>query len=101
MPPVATPLRDRFLSEISARQSNGHPGWFESVRKQAAATFAELDFPTQRTEDWRFTSVKPILATAFETAQAGDANNAGGGITPFLFGEAGWSELVFIDGRFA
>jgi Fe-S cluster assembly protein SufD len=100
MPPIATPLREKFLIEISARQSNGHPGWFDAVRKQAAAAFAELDFPTQRTEDWRFTSVKPILATAFETAQSADAGKSRDLIKPFLFGESGWSELVFVDGRF-
>src|ERR1035437_2121238 len=48
------------------------PAWFEALRNEAFARFAELGFPTTHHEEWRFTNVSAIARTAF-TPVAPDA----------------------------
>ena len=37
----------------------------EDARRRAIARFASLGFPTQRDEDWKYTSVAAIAGTSF------------------------------------
>ncbi len=41
------------------------PSWLGELRTAAIERFNELGFPTRRDEEWRFTSVTPIVETPF------------------------------------
>src|SRR2546429_3211627 len=59
---------DRYLAAFKAFAGNGAgraPSWLKEIREGAIARFAELGFPTTKQEEWRFTSVAPIVDTPF------------------------------------
>jgi Fe-S cluster assembly protein SufD len=68
---TAPPDKDAFLAPFSRLEKDlakhGRPS-LQRLRKSAIARFDEIGFPTARTEDWRFTSVAPIVQTTFEFA---------------------------------
>ena len=61
------------------------------------ARFAELGFPAQCDEDWRFTSVKPITELNFTAAEA-DPNASLDGC---MFAKIDGPRLVFVNGYFS
>jgi Fe-S cluster assembly protein SufD len=77
------------------------PGWLREQRRGAMAELAARGLPTPRDEDWKYTSLAPLLAAPLDWA----ANGAGGevsedAVTPFLVGPASWPRLVFVNGRY-
>src|SRR5438552_1509415 len=50
--------------EAFAQRQSELPG-AARLRKSAIARFGELGFPNERNEDWKFTSVAPLLRTPF------------------------------------
>ena len=87
----------RYVSQFEAFAANGAgaaPAWLRERRAAAVARFAELGFPTTRQEDWRFTSVAPLVDTAFVPAAPGRDDGAG-------VARAGAGRLVFVNGRFS
>ncbi len=56
----------RLLDESS---SNKASGWDAPIRKQAILSLTQKGFPTPEDEDWRYTSIEPILQTPFEPAR--------------------------------
>ncbi len=66
------------------------------AREQAFQRFLERGFPTSRDEEWKFTSVAPIAATAFVTARP--ASPGPDAIEPYRVpGAAG--RVVLVNGR--
>jgi Fe-S cluster assembly protein SufD len=49
--------------EAFSYQQKAEP-WLQSLRDEAFAKFAAQGFPTTHNEEWRFTSVKPVLSVA-------------------------------------
>jgi len=91
---------ERCLAQHEAFAADGArsaPGWLRDVRSAALARFAELGFPTTRQEEWRFTSVEPITATAFGVAAPAEA--PAGLLGPARVPVA--ARLVFVNGRYA
>ena len=60
-PGLTTPQTHLDAFEAAMMTLPGH----ERQRRAALARFAELGFPNDRNEDWKFTSVKPIVRTPF------------------------------------
>jgi len=58
-----------LLDSIPASFDTG-PQWLRSVRKSAAEVLRERGLPDKKTEEWRFTSVRPLVATEFARADA-------------------------------
>ncbi|HYC14909.1 MAG TPA: hypothetical protein VEC75_11705, partial [Stellaceae bacterium] len=54
-----------YLEAFRARRRVDEPAWLSERRRDAAARFAELGFPTRRQELWRFTNLAPLLQGAF------------------------------------
>src|SRR5262245_25415415 len=77
------------------------PAWLRGGRESAIARFAAAGFPTTRQEDWKYTNVAPIARQPFHLAAAEPDPVAPAAIAPFSFGQPGWSQLVFVDGRYA
>ena len=84
---------------FAANGGSGGPAWLPARRRQAIEQFAAAGFPTSRNEDWKFTSVAPIAQRAFHRPGRSAAGPDGERLAEFVFGEAGWCELVFVNGR--
>ncbi|MBI5366975.1 MAG: Fe-S cluster assembly protein SufD [Planctomycetes bacterium] len=103
--PATAPRTGTWLSAFAA-QEPGLPGrhlpWLVESRKSAIVDFAEMGFPTTAHEDWRATSVAPIVETAFRPAPA----PAAGAVTAAAIADSVYegveaARLVFVDGHYA
>jgi Fe-S cluster assembly protein SufD len=64
--------------------------------------FAATGFPSARDEEWRFTPVTPIAQTTWRPVGVSGAEDvAREQLTPFVFGQADWPTLVFVNGEYA
>jgi len=91
---------EHYAAQFASFTGNGAgqaPAWLRETRAAAMARFAELGFPTTRQEDWRFTSVEPIAAAAFDPARSDAAPQHPPKRS--RFGAA--ARLVFVNGRYA
>jgi Fe-S cluster assembly protein SufD len=88
------------LEKAGAR--TGQQAWVQQLRQAAIDRFAEVGFPTPRHEEWRFTSVAPLVQTPF---RAVPRYQRGGLTAPALqrvaFGMPDRSRLVFVNGHYA
>jgi len=89
-----------YLDEFQRVVGNGAgPAWLRNVRHDAIERFSTLGFPTQKNEDWHFTSVAPIADATFRSLAAESARHRTPDVTPHLFGHTEWPRLVFLNGR--
>jgi Fe-S cluster assembly protein SufD len=96
----ASPV-DRYVAafEAAADRRPAGPEWLEARRRAAIRRFAEVGFPTTRDEEYRFTNVSPIAATAFGHPVESTVDRPA--IAEHLYGSAAAAELVFVNGRFS
>jgi Fe-S cluster assembly protein SufD len=100
-------LKD-FESFAGAATAEG-PEWLEPIRRVAMERFARTGFPSSREEEWRFTPVTPIAQGIWQQAWAREPVPGAGApgqvtrddLAPFIFGQAEWSTLVFVNGDYA
>src|SRR5256884_4425640 len=93
---------DRYLAAFKAFAGNGAgraPSWLKEIREGAIARFAELGFPTRRQEEWRFTSVAPMVDTPFSHAASRIPHPGLSEIGSLLIGPG--PRVVLVDGRYA
>ena len=88
-----------FLDFFTTVRPEG-PQWLSVVRERALANFQSSGFPTMRNEDWHFTNPAPIAESTFQPMSAPAKVPTVKQIEPWLFGEASWPRLVFVNGRF-
>ncbi len=62
-----TDRSEGLLSRVPESPASG-PAWLVKLRRDAAARLREGGFPGKKHERWRFTSVREVVETAFETA---------------------------------
>ncbi len=95
---VATADKELFLEQFARfdQRPSAAPAWLHQLRQSAIERFVELGLPTARNEDWRFTSVAPLLQVPFELAE-GNGQAVGPGELPASTGSL---RLVFVNGRF-
>jgi Fe-S cluster assembly protein SufD len=100
--PEARPYLDAFGSGDPGRRAR-EPDWLARHRGRSLARFAELGFPSRRSETWRYLDLRaleeaPMLPAGAMRAVAGTA-------TRNQLAEVGFSEaayrLVLVEGRFA
>ncbi len=92
---TAVDIKRAFLAQIDQkiRDVNGHAAsTAHKLRMYARESFDNGNFPTRKDEDWKYTSVKPILSQQFNTILNGEFNIA----IPNQF-EA--FTLIFVNGR--
>ena len=58
--PVKPEARD-YLARFA--RDDGEPAWLASRRQQAMTRFAELGFPSRRSESWRYLDLQPLERT--------------------------------------
>jgi len=90
---------DFYLSRFADRERQKPRGesWSEEIRHSAIARFAALGFPTTRDEEWKYTSVAPIVKVPFAPGNGADID--GKCIDDLI--ETGENRLVFINGHFS
>jgi len=81
---------------FAANGASGAPAWLKALRDGAIARFDALGFPTTKQEAWRFTSVAPLVETAFELAHPASRIPRLEDLQPFLLGDG--PRLVFVNG---
>jgi Fe-S cluster assembly protein SufD len=75
--------------------------WLSKARQEGLKRFAELGFPTQKNEAWRFTSVDVLAKGAFEFPGAGTGAVGQASVAEFSFRGLESFQLVFVNGRYA
>lgn len=73
---------------------------FHQTRKSAISKLAELGFPTQKNEDWKYTNVAQIVDQKFKFLTEDTALRKAD-IKPFLFEELKETVLVFVNGHYS
>ena len=71
-----------------------------ALRRQGAAEFARLGFPTTRNEDWLYTNVSDIANGVF-SRDVGETSVQESELTPFLFNNAAWPRVVIVNGQYS
>lgn len=72
---TATDSKQTFLAQIDQKvhDVNGHAeNTAHRLRKHARNAFENSNFPTRKDEDWKYTSVKPILSEQYNTVVHGE-----------------------------
>ncbi|HKX28257.1 MAG TPA: Fe-S cluster assembly protein SufD [Blastocatellia bacterium] len=78
------------------------PAWLVRLREQAGARLEQLEFPTTRHEEWKYTNVAPILRVPYrQDFDADRAEAAADQALSLSFAESPSSRMVFINGRFS
>lgn len=76
--------------------------WLIELRETAGQTFSQLDFPTTRDEEWKYTSLRPLLSSQFRQMLDLDSGTLPADqMVKLGLPEAERSRLVFINGIFA
>ncbi len=73
--------------------------WLQQTRDRAGAWVRELEIPTKKDEEWRFTDLSPLLNVSFQAPQPVNLGDLD--IGAFVLPEAKNTRLVFVNGVFA
>jgi len=98
-----TDIKQYFINQFDAFEKllNGERfSDFHKTRKKAISKFAELAFPTQKDEEWKYTNISSLLKHNFSPA-AVKVNVSSDTINKFLFDKMEHSLLVFVNGNFS
>jgi Fe-S cluster assembly protein SufD len=90
-----------LAERLGANRLAVDPAWLTRARSEALARFRAVGFPTTRDEEWRFTSVAPIVDTQFAPAHNGASSLTLADRAVFEWGGDPAATLVFVSGRFA
>ena len=78
------------------------PGWLASLRKEAAACYTGLNFPTLKDEEWKYTPVGGIVKNSFSlTREPSPHGLTGKKLGTLLEGGGLWNRLVFVNGLYS
>ena len=86
--PEARPYLDAF------RNAAGEPEWLARFRKQGLSRFAELGFPSRRSENWRYLDLQPLQKQPLLPAEPGTL----AAVPPELGFAGAWARVVLVDG---
>jgi Fe-S cluster assembly protein SufD len=89
------------FSELETLTKGKEDAWLSEVRRKAIEDFSVAGFPTTQQEEWKYTSVEPLLATAFTPSPPGSNGLSADRLEPFALGKGAGCLLVFVNGRFS
>ena len=96
-------IKDWYISkfgEFEKRLNGGKESSIHQKRKEALSFFSKLDFPTIKDEEWKYTSLAPLLKYNFVPSyEKKTVSNEF--IKSLLFDEMEHSLIVFINGRYS
>lgn len=96
-------IKDWYISsfgEFERRLNGGKENSIHQIRKDALSNFSKLDFPSIKDEEWKYTSIAPLLKYNFVPSYD-QKNISKDFIKSLLFDEAEHSLVVFINGKFS
>ena len=97
--PTVSHYRSLF-EEAAGRLPGADNSWVAEQRRAAMSRFAELGFPGPRSEEWKYTDLRPLEKRQFLLPeQPGQVTAAD--VAPYLFEEPAAHRLVFVDGTYA
>ena len=67
---MKTPARQTLLQSLPTSFESG-PEWLRALRGRAATELRNNGLPTKKTEAWRFTPVRSVVASEFQVEEAG------------------------------
>ena len=96
-------IKDWYISnfgEFEKRLNGGKENSIHQIRKDALSNFGKLDFPSIKDEEWKYTSIAPLLKYNFVPSVT-EKKISKDVIKSLLFDEMEHSLLVFINGKFS
>ncbi len=97
-----------YFTDFEALKKDPVPPWLRRLKMQALDRFKDLGIPVTRElqfpekEDWLFTNLAPIANIPFSRAPVLDTLGVTrNDLAPYTFGDAAWTELVFVNGIYA
>jgi len=102
-PELSAPAADRYVGVFEQwAPRNGDPAWVAARRRAGMARFIQLGLPTSAQEDWRFTSLAPLLKLPFRPAlQPSGPDVAAAELARLPLANLPGYRLVFVNGHFA
>ena len=103
-PNLTAPEKAHYVADFELFNKNGAsaaPVWVRKLRQEAFARFVEMNFPTMKDEEWKYTSVAPIVKLPFRLASKFPSGFSKADIEAHLFGKSDWQRLVFVNGIFS
>ncbi|NNJ52377.1 MAG: Fe-S cluster assembly protein SufD [Ignavibacteriaceae bacterium] len=96
-------IKDWYISnfgEFEKRLNGGKEKFIHEKRKAALSNFSKLQFPSTKDEEWKYTSIAPLLKHNFVPSieKQSVSNDL---IKSKLFDEMEHSLIVFINGRYS
>jgi len=88
------------FGEFEKRLNGGKECSIHQKRKEALSNFSKLEFPTTSNEEWKYTSIAPLLKYNFVPSYE-KKNISKGFIKSLLFDEMEHSLIVFVNGRYS
>lgn len=99
----STDIKNWYIKNFEAFEAGLNGGTTKPVhdlRRDAISSFGEMNFPTIRDEEWKYTNLTPLLKHTFRTAPAAPKISKDE-IKQFLFNDMPCSLLVFINGNYS
>ncbi len=90
---------DNF-GKFESSLNGGASAPIHKIRKDAISSFSKLEFPTTRDEEWKYTSIAPLLKHTFTPAE-NKSRTGKDQVQKFLFNELEGSLLVFVNGFYS
>ncbi|MCI0406613.1 MAG: hypothetical protein L0209_11210, partial [candidate division Zixibacteria bacterium] len=103
-PNLTAPEKAHYVADFELFNKNGAsaaPAWVRKLRQEAFARFVEMNFPTMKDEEWKYTSVAPLVKLPFRLASKFPGGLSKSEIESHFFGQADWPRLVFVNGIFS
>jgi Fe-S cluster assembly protein SufD len=100
MSEVTLNIRDQYLADLAREPANGQPDWVGIIRKTGRAAFEASTFPHGKMEEWRHTNIAAISSTHYPPLTGPGSVNAAQ-MDGLSLAQAGFHELVFVDGHFS
>jgi len=97
-----TKIKDWYTSQFDSfknRLNGGKSAAIHQLRKDALNRFGQLEFPTQKDEEWKYTNISPLLKHNFVTPTSKVLIEQEL-VKKYLFEELEHSLLVFVNGYF-
>lgn len=87
-------------AEFVQSLNGDHRSFYDTIRKNAVASFNELNFPTNKDEEWKYTNLTPLLKHNFAPS-SGVVTLTKEDVNQYLYGEADSCLLVFVNGNYS
>ena len=89
------------FARLEQELADGGRSWSREMRRAAISRFAALGFPTTRDEEWKYTSIAPIVKVPFNPGRHELDGRTREQIKRLDLGMLAENQLVFINGHFS